>query len=85
MNNIINTKEIYYQEGSNTGLIWIIGIFILLISFAWNTDIGNNITLKSNINENRLVQKVESLNLTIGKQTIFIDWKEYILEITPKF
>lgn len=85
--------DLYFSQTNSTLLIAFIGVFMVLISFLWNTWVSafEKPLLKSNVLESSIAVSKDtstvnlSSELTIGKQIITIWWKEYTVEITPKF
>lgn len=83
--------KIYYSQKSSTflvGIIWTFMVFMSFIGNIWIDNLSNTSLLKSSLYESVWTPKIEQnniSNITIGKQTIIIWWKEYTLEITPKF
>lgn len=97
MNKILNKYNVSLrEEKNNTSLVWIIGVFIMLVSMIWNTNNSSPNFLKTSLYENKAValsnnQENSFLDnnslgvLSIWKQTVFINWQEFIIEITPKY
>ncbi|EKE29197.1 MAG: hypothetical protein ACD_2C00209G0011 [uncultured bacterium (gcode 4)] len=80
------SKSALYKEDSSTSLIWIIWVFIILISFIWNNQTLKWEYLKSSITEGIYA------NAQLGKiyglkewwQVLNIDWREYIVTVISK-
>ncbi|MDD2565376.1 MAG: hypothetical protein PHZ26_00530 [Candidatus Gracilibacteria bacterium] len=97
MNKILNKYNVSLrEEKNNTSLVGIIGVFIMLVSMIGNTNNSSPNFLKTSLYENKAValsnnQENSFLDnnslgvLSIGKQTVFINGQEFIIEITPKY
>lgn len=84
--------DLYFSQTNSTLLIAFIWVFMVFISFLWNTWVNAfDKPLKSSVLEiwvtaPKVIPKpIISPDLTIWKQVITIWWKEYTVEITPKF
>lgn len=83
--NIINMRNEILTEKNSTSLVWIIWLLIICFSQLWASNI-NLQDVKSNILEHEKIAKVSNINyLEIWKQVVIIWWKEYLIEISPKY
>lgn len=97
MNKILSEYNVsFYEEKNNTSLVWIIGVFIMLVSMIWNANnsstslfkaslLENKVIAQSSTQENSLWNKSTLGVLSVWKQTVFINWQEFTIEITSKY
>lgn len=86
--------DLYYSQTSSTLLVAFVWVFMVLISLLWNSWVNVfDKPIKSSILDfssssfidTQTKQEDVLWELTIGKQVVKIWWKEYSVEITPKF
>lgn len=88
----IKIKKILFRETSNSNLVGVIALFMIFASFLWNSN-SKWLDLKSNIMESIKSPKItanlslekEKIILSIWKQTVLINWEEFVIDITRKF
>ena len=79
-------KYLVNKETSDTNLIWVIGLFMIMIAYIWNNASQNmNYARASVLNYNQSSFSTLSRGeLKLWRQSIFIDWEEYIIDINKK-
>jgi len=70
-------KNYFYEEKNNTSLVGVIWMFIILVSFIWNTNNLNSSLYKANLMEStkKIEYKKTIETLTIWRQNVIINWQ----------